>query len=101
MKWGLNECPVPICVEVCCRLLTSVIVAVGVEELRDGMFERPCIRGSSNVAVEDAVESDVATVVSVSVFVVLVDDISGEIDAGEEPLVPGVGEESCVCGFRR
>ena len=77
-----------------------LVVAVGVEELTDGCEE--VTRGGwwGNAAGEDGLEGEVLAVVVAGVVGVLVDYIAGEVDACEEALAAGVGEDGRVGEFR-
>ena len=72
------------------------IACVRVEELVDGTNEVYGARRCGNATGEDFLVGDILAVIGLGVVEVLVDHVAIEVDAGEEALVAGVGEEACV-----
>jgi len=75
------------------------IACVRVEELVDGTNEVYGARRCGNATGEDFLVGDILAVIGLGVVEVLVDHVAIEVDAGEEALVTGVGEEACVGEF--
>ncbi len=81
------------------RIGLSLVVAVGVEELANGSEEVGGRSGWGNSAGEDGLIGDVlAAVVGLGVVSVLMNDVASEIEACEDALAAGVGEEGGVRG---
>lgn len=72
------------------------IASFGVEELVYCADETHGGGVWGNAAFQNFLVGDVCAVVGGGVFLVLVDDIAREVDAGEDTLVAGVGEETGV-----
>jgi len=74
----------------------GLLVGTGVEELGAGAVE---VFGGGvgwDAAGEDLLVGDIGAVVGLGVFLVLVDDVAGEVDSGEDAFGAGVGEEGGV-----
>ena len=87
----------------CCTpadLVARVVGCARVEEPADGCEEAARGWWWGNAAGEDCFVGEVlAAVIGLRVFSVLVDYVAGEVDAGEEALAAGVGENRCIGEF--
>ena len=78
--------------------LRSLVCSAGVEKLVDGGDEVRRRRLDGDGAGEDGLVGDVLAVVGVGVVLILIDYVTGEVDAGEDALAAGVGEKGGIDG---
>jgi len=75
------------------------IACVCTEELVDGANEVDGAWGCWHATRKDLLVGDIVTVIRFGVIDVLVDYVAVEVDAGEEALIAGVGEEASIGQF--
>jgi hypothetical protein len=83
----------------CVAIGSSLVVGAGVEELTDCAQELKRGGWWRDAAGEDGLEGEVLAVVVAGVIGVLVNYVAGEVDACEEALAAGVGEDGRVGEF--